>query len=239
MSKDISFNVGNFKVLKSDININSKNFIGYDDDDYETVEMLNSSDINIATNNSMCVKNSVYIGFDKDKIKQKIEQMDNMDNLNKDNNNLIVNGNTELDGDVLVSNKLFVQSNCFLNQDVFINNTLNLPNEDLEQVDFFKFSETNISFQSYKFLLSNILENIKITTNKQIFSLKFINKLNFVVQSILSVYKKFFYKEKIINCYMLVYVLHNKNLIIDVKPIMDTFSLLDNENNLIKIFEEE
>jgi hypothetical protein len=246
MSKDITFNVGTFKLLKSNISLGDKNFIGYGDDDYEIVSLLNSSNINIASNDSVYVKNNVYIGFNNQEIKDKInintEQIKQAEQpeqpVQSEQNNLIVKGNSELDGDVIVSGGLFVKNNCFLNQDIFINNTLNLSDEDISKVDFFKINNINISLQSYKYLLSNILENIKIMSGKQICSLKFINQTNFIVQSILSVNKKFIYNKNIINCYLLTYVLYNKNIIIDVKPIMDTFSLINDDYKLIKIIDE-
>ena len=54
-NKKISYNVGDFKVLKSDINLNLKNFIGYNDDDLKIVSDFNNSNISLA------VKDNVYI----------------------------------------------------------------------------------------------------------------------------------------------------------------------------------
>jgi hypothetical protein len=39
------------------------------------------------------------------------------------------------------------------------------------------------------------------------------------------------------NSFLLVYILYNKNIIIDVRPIMDTFIIIDNDNNVFKLID--
>ncbi len=243
MSKDISFNIGNFKILKSDINLNSKNFVGYDDNDYDIVSSLNSSNINIATNGSIYIKENLYLGYTEKDIQDKII----IDSKNKDDNKindsnikLNVKGDSELNGDLFVSNNFFVKNNCFFNQDIFINNTLNLQEENISDILVINVESNNITLNTYKFLLSNILNNIKENTNKQVFSLKFVNPKNMITQSILSVNKIFIINKNIkLNCCLLVYILYFKNNLIDVKPIMDTFTIIDNNYKLYKIIEDD
>ena len=58
-------------------------------------------------------------------------------------------------------------------------------------------------------------------------------------QSIIPVNKKFTYNKIEINSFLLTYFIYYQNKIIEVKPIMDTFVLINNEQSIFKLTIDE
>lgn len=232
--KNLECNVGIFKVLKSDINLNEKNFIGFKDSDYNIVNDLNKSEIELAVKDNVYLGGSVFVGYEQDKIINKINEIDNLNSSKV----LLVNNESTFENDVNIESKLFVKNNVFLNKDIFMPNPFILDLEDLTCTDLI-ITNNSMSFNTYKFLLKNILENTKICNGQNISSIKFFNPTNMFTQSIIPVNKKFIYNEIEINSFLLTYFIYYQNKIIEVKPIMDTFVLINNEQNIFKLTIDE
>lgn len=233
--KNLDCNVGIFKVLKSDININEKNFIGFEDSDYNIVNDLNKSEIELAVKDNVFLGGSVFIGYEKDKIIDKTNKIDNINSSKV----LCINNESTFENNVNIENKLFVKNNVFLNKDIFMPNPFVLESENLTLITDLIITNDSMSFNTYKFLLKNILENTKISDSKNISSIKFFNPTNMFTQSIIPVNKKFIYNEIEINSFLLTYFIYYQNKIIEVKPIMDTFILINNEQNIFKLTIDE
>jgi hypothetical protein len=232
--KNLDCNVGIFKVLKSDINLNEKNFIGFKDSDYNIVNDLNNSEIELAVKDNVYLGGSVFIGYEQDKIINKTNEIDHLNSSKV----LHINNESTFENNVNIESKLFVKNNVFLNKDIFMPNPFIL---DLEDLTFTNLIITNdsMSFNTYKFLLKNILENTKICNSQNISSIKFFNPTNMFTQSIIPVNKKFTYNEIEINSFLLTYFIYYQNKIIEVKPIMDTFVLINNEQSIFKLTIDE
>jgi hypothetical protein len=232
--KNLECNVGIFKVLKSDINLNEKNFIGFEDSDYNIVNDLNKSEIELAVKDNVYLGGSVFVGYEQDKIINKINEIDNLNSSKV----LLVNNESTFENNVNIESKLFVKNNVFLNKDIFMPNPFILDLEDLTCTDLI-ITNDSMSFNTYKFLLKNILENTKICNSQNISSIKFFNPTNMFTQSIIPVNKKFIYNEIEINSFLLTYFIYYQNKIIEVKPIMDTFVLINNEQSIFKLTIDE
>lgn len=251
-NKNISFNVGNFKVLKSGISLSEKNFIGFEDADYQTVSDLHKSNINLAVKNDVYFQGSTFIGYDENEIIEKTIKINNLheSNSNKEQDEseenqdmikkLYVKSESNFEGDVVVNDKLFVGGNVFFNKEIFMPNPYVLENENISNKTELKITENSMSFITYKYLLKNILDNTKSSSNKKnISSIKFFNQNNLLTQSIVSINKQFLFNQIEINTFLLTYIIYFQNKIIEVKPIMDTFILINNEHNIFKLTIDE
>jgi hypothetical protein len=221
MDNNISFNIGNFNLIKSDISLNKKNFTGFNDSDYKLVNLLNENNIDSAINNKLFVNSSAYIGFN-------LEDNNIKNNKIFNDNSLNVSGNSNFLEDITVNKDIYIKENSFFNNNIFINNSLILESEDITDLNIIY--ENTISLINYKKILANILENIN-SNNEKYSSINFISNNNdFISQEIASVNKKFIINDKNINCFLLVYILKINNKIITSKPILDTFIILNNDN---------
>lgn len=257
-SKNINFNIGNFKVLKSDIHLNEKGFIGFEDHDYQIVNDLNKSDISLAVKDNVYIGGSTFIGYDTEEIIEKIDKINSLnqeipkDNCNNTDNNpntdndlnriskgVYIKNESTFENDVIIENKLFVGDNVFFNKDIFMPNPYILDTEDLTSITNLVIEQDSLSFQTYKILLKNILDNTKKSNKKTFSSIKFFNPTNMFTQSIIPINKKFIFNKIEINTFLLSYIIYYQNKVIEVKPIMDTFILINKEQNIFKLTIDE
>ena len=188
----ISSNVGEFKVLKSDVNLNIKNFIGYQDDDFDIISNFNKSDISLGVKDNVYINKSTYIGYNNDEI---IDKINSNDNSNDNSNKLDVKGNTNIDGNLVVQERLFVSESVFFNKDIFLPNPHILDDEDISSITILNISLDSLSFSTYKYLLKNILDKTKNSSKKNISSIKFFNESTLFTQSIVPINKKFIFNK--------------------------------------------
>ncbi len=221
--------IGYYKLIKSDINLNLKNFVGFDDSDYQIITNLNNSDVSFAVKNYVSVGNSLSVGYDNNEITNKINK-DNQQNYSLD-----VKGDSILDGNLILKEKLFVENSVFFNKDIFLPNPFVLEDENISKIPELTIGSDSLSYSTYKFLLKNILDKTKCSSKKQISSIKFFNNSNNFTQTIIPINKKFIFKDIQIHSFLLSYCIYFKNKIIEVKPIMDTFILINNDNNTFKL----
>lgn len=237
-NKKISYNVGDFKVLKSDVNLNLKNFIGYDDDDLKIVSDFNNSNISLAVKDNVYINNSTYIGYNQNDIVHKINKDENGNGNGNNNDNkykLDVKGDTNLDGNLIIKDKLFVSDSVFFNKDIFLPNPFVLEDEDISSINILNITVDSLSFSTYKYLLKNILDKTKNSSKKNISSIKFFNESTLFTQTIIPINKKFIFNQIEIYSFLLSYCIYFGNKIIEVKPIMDTFVLINNDKNIFKL----
>ena len=236
-NKKISYHVGDFKVLKSDVNLNLKNFIGYNDDDLKIVSDFNNSNISLAVKDNVYINNSTYIGYNQNDIIDKInkdiknDQNDQNDNTYK----LDVKGDTNLDGNLIIKDKLFVSGSVFFSKDIFLPNPYILEDEDISLIMMLNITLDSLSFSTYKYLLKNILDKTKNSPKKNISSIKFFNESSLFTQTIIPINKKFIFNQIEIYTFLLAYCIYFGNKIIEVKPIMDTFVLVNCDKNIFKL----
>lgn len=241
-TNNINFNTGNFTLINSDISIiRNKNFIGYDDDDYELVNELNNFDINFSCknngyiNNNLIIKSKGFIGFNNEQLKDLNE--DTILNVNGDietnsnlfSNNIFVDNDIKVDG-ISNLNNVYIKESLSLNNNLIFNNTIELEEECILQLDY---KNNLISIESFKYLLNNVIENI-INLKKKYFGINFIGT-SFIRNMIISINKKFIYNKEDIFCCGLFYIIFYKNKLITSKPILDTFILFNSMDELIKI----
>jgi hypothetical protein len=150
--------------------------------------------------------NKSFIGYN-DSDYNNIEKMCNDDNVN-----------------------LFVKNNATFNN-ISLNNELFLKNEIVNDIIIVNLT---ISPLNYEELLNNILSSI--SNNTFIYPSINFNSLNCNIQSgLLSVTKKFVLSNDVITAFILVFIIHSKSKILSVKPVLDTFVLLNSNENIIKV----
>jgi hypothetical protein len=235
--------IAHFKLIKSDINLNGKNFVGFDDSDYEIISNLNDSNVSFAVKNNVSVGNSLIIGYENNNInttntnnQDNKNNQDNQDNPDNQNNYVLdVNGDTNIDGDLMIKEKLFVGNSVFFNKDIFLPNPIVLEDENISKITELTINPDSLSYSTYKFLLKNILDNTKSSSKKHISSIKFFNNNTNFTQTIIPINKKFIFGDIKIYSFLLSYSVYFKNKIIEVKPIMDTFILINEQQNTFKL----
>lgn len=224
-------NIHHFPILKSEFAINNKNFVGFSDSDYNLVNQLNQNDsIDLAVKNNLYIGSSIITSNDK---------------------KLSIISDSVFNGDI-TTNNIFIKNNAFFNKNIIINNGIILPDEIINLNDFnIDYNNKLIDIITYKSFLANIIDNTSNISNNLNNNglIQFVNTANtssnnsdkILTQSILSVNKKFLFNIKqndfFIDCYLLAYVLKVNNKIITVKPILDTFVILDDNYIIYKIFD--
>lgn len=239
----ITHNMGEFKLIKSDVNINKKNFIGYSDGDYDLVNQFHKNSMDFASKNNSYFGSSVFIGYDltnKD-VSKKI-----FDICASGQKFVNINYETNLHNNLYINKNFYTKENAFFNKDIFISNCLTLDTEELNNKNNIINNQNvkTISINTYKKLLSNIISEVKNISNLKSSAINFVTNQNssYYTQSILSVNKKFVFTKGDdieINCFLLVYLIKINNKIISCKPVLDTFIIIDNENEEIIIDDDE
>lgn len=181
---------------------------------------------NIKSDKNINVENSLNIGF----------QNNVPDNTSK----LNVNGNSEFVGDNIVYGTEYVKNNLIVNDkatfynDIFLSNSIALKKEQMTNV---KINNNIISIDHSQILINKIIESIMTNDTEENYSaLKFYSKKNCNINSgITSISKQFIIDEKKYFSFILAFCVYSNYKILVVKPIIDTFVLLDTNENLINI----
>ena len=231
---------------KKNLYVKSQNIVGYSELEHSTLNgnttlhVKGDSEINgnlfvsqnINSKKNINVEQSINIGFEK-------ELLDNTSRLN-------VNGNSEFVGDNIVYGSEYIKNNLIVNDkanfynDIFMSNSICLKKELINSVTIVN---NVISGDNYKLLLSNILISIQNHDQAESSVLKFYSKKNNNIYSgLISASKKFIVEnitenestQKIL-AFILVYAIYSNSKIISVRPVLDTFVLVDSKENIIKI----
>lgn len=193
---------------------------------------------NINSDKQINVEQSINIGFEK-------ELPDNTSRLN-------VNGNSEFVGDNIIYGSEYIKNNLIVNDkanfynDIFMSNSICLKKENINNISIV---DNIISSDNYKILLTNILTSVKNNNQSESSVLKFYSKKNSNIYSgLISASKKFIIFDnkfstsdtnnvqgKKILAFILVYGIYSNSKIISVKPVLDTFVLIDSNENIITI----
>jgi hypothetical protein len=195
---------------------------------------------NINCDKQINVEQCINIGFEN-------ELPDNTSRLN-------VNGNSEFVGDNIIYGSEYIKNNLIVNDkanffnDIFMSNSIYLKKEIMNNVSIVK---NTISSDNYKILLNNILVSIKNHNQSETSILKFYSKKNSNIYSgLISASKKFIItnnkelstsidandkSDKKILAFILVHGIYSNSKIISVKPVLDTFVLIDSKENIITI----
>ncbi len=242
----ISHNMGEFKLIKADVNINKKNFIGYTDGDYDMVNQFHKNNIDFATKNNSFFNSSIFVGYDltnKD-VSRKVFD------ISSSNQKFVnINYETNLHNNLYVNKNMYVKENAFFNNNIFISNCMVLEEEEIvintnkKFGVIYDFDNKFITLGSYKILLSNIINKVKSNIINKSPSLNFVTnqKNSYYSQSIMSVNKRFIIgseETQYINCFLLVYVIKINNRIITCKPVLDTFIIIDSNDEEVQINDE-
>jgi hypothetical protein len=232
--------------------VTSGTLLGYKDD--ELLELNNNKNLyvkgdselngnlfvkqNINLDKNIHVQQSVNIGFEN-------EPFDNTSRLN-------VNGNSEFVGDNVVYGSQYVKNNLIVNDkanfynDIFLSNSISLETEHIQNVTI---TNNTILPEHYKLLLKNILHSAQNYNQAESSVLKFYSKTNnnfysglisasknFIIKNIKNMENNsVFESDENILAFVLVYAIYSNSKIISVKPVLDTFVLIDSEENTIKI----
>lgn len=240
--------------------VSEKNFIGYDENDYENVEKLCDMDnVNLFVKNKSIFSDDVNCKKILSAKQNFIGYSDTKFNSLNNNVSLNVKGNTEINGDLsitknlnigfdkqLINDNLFnvngnseiygsqhINKNLSLNNDLILNNSLSLNEEIIDNITIIN---NIISVSDYNFLLNNILSSVKNHNQQELSTIKFNSKNNFNLSSSLISVSKYFIlsnNSKSINTFILIYAIYSNSKIISTKPLLDTFTLIDFEENII------
>jgi len=240
---DFGISVKTDALFNSNLVVNKQVFFGYE---HSVTEKLNNDTVlhingdteingdiyvynDINTDKSINVEKSINIGFDCE-----LNGIDEKSKLNVNGDSELV-GNVNIYGEITINNNLTVNENANFNKNININNNLILKSETIANLGII---DNCISLQSFKKLLKNILKSVKdknFTTDSCAINFLY-NDKSVLNTSILSVTKKIIIENNIeINCYSLIYAISNKKNIICCKPILDTFFIINSENELIDI----
>lgn len=245
-------------IKTNNVVVNDKLFIGFDKNDTNTLKTLSSDNNNNLIikkdslfKNNVKIENNLYIG-------NKINNVHHNANLNVQGDTILsgpvnigfkndipssssalnINGNNEIYGDNIVYGSNFIKNNLFVynkttfNDDVYLSNTLSLDDEKINNMII---NNDTLTSADYKILLNNILNNLTNLEIKNNSSLKFISKNTSLCSSVLSVSKNFIISNNKYTSFLLVYAIYSKNKIITCKPIIDTFILLNEKEQIVKI----
>jgi len=239
----ISHNMGEFKLIKSDVNINKKNFIGYSDGDYDLVNQFHKNSMDFSSKNNSFFGSSVFIGYDltnKD-VSKKI-----FDICSSDQKFVNINYETNIHNNLYLNKNFYTKENAFFNKDIFISNCMSLDTEEINGKNIINYDSDNktISLNTYKKLLSNILGQVKNSFGSKNSAINFITNQNnsYYTQSIMAVNKKYTSKKDDnfeLNCFLLVYIIKINNKIVSCKPVLDTFIIIDSKDDEIIIEDDE
>lgn len=125
---------------------------------------------------------------------------------------------------------LFVKNNATFNN-ISLNNSLFLKNEIINDIYLINYTITSLN---YKNLLNNILSSILNSYQEQP-SIIFNSTQNNINSGLLSANKHFIVSDNVISAFILVYIIYSKSKILCLKPVLDTFILIDSSENIIKI----
>jgi hypothetical protein len=215
------------------LNIKMQTTIGYHENEIDTLNNNTTLHIkgnteingNLNVNQNINSEQCINIGFEN-------EVPANTSKLN-------VNGNSEFVGDNIIYGSEYVKNNLIVNDkatfynDVFLGNSVTLKKESINDIIIIN---NMISMENYKVLLNNILSSIQEHSQDESSALKFYSKKNNNMYSgLLSASKKFLLSKKKTVAFILVYAVYSNSRIICVKPVLDTFIIIDSKENLIKI----
>lgn len=241
---------------ENNLYIKSKNVVGYSDTEYSdlnndtTLHVKGDSEINgnlfvyqnINSDKNINVQQCINIGFEN-------ESLDNTSKLN-------VNGNSEFVGDNIVYGSEYIKNNLVVNEkahfynEILMSNSLCLKKEFINNVVIVN---NIISEHDHKILLNNILTSIQNNDQSESSIIKFYSKKNNnICSGLISASKKFIIghgpnliNQTVINSdnqlsnkilgFILVYGIYSNSKIISIKPILDTFILIDSNDNVVKI----
>ena len=241
---------------ENNLYIKSKNVVGYSDTEYSdlnndtTLHVKGDSEINgnlfvyqnINSDKNINVQQCINIGFEN-------ESLDNTSKLN-------VNGNSEFVGDNVVYGSEYIKNNLVVNEkahfynEILTSNSLCLKKEFINNVVIVN---NIISENNYKILLNNILSSIQNNDQSESSIIKFYSKKNKnICSGLISASKKFIIGHdptltnqteinpdnqlsNKISGFILVYGIYSNSKIISIKPILDTFILIDSNDNVVKI----
>ncbi len=231
----INHNMGEFKLIKSDVNINKKNFIGYSDGDYDLVNQFHKNSMDFASKNNSFFGSSVFIGYDltnKD-VSKKI-----FDICASGQKFVNINYETNIHNNLYLNKNLYTKENSFFNKDIFVNNCLTLEQEHIKNGIEYDPEKKLISLESYKKLLSNIIQKVKNTNTNKFSSINFVTNQNnsYYSQIVTSVNKKIVLGRENtceLNCFLLVHMIKINGKIISCKPVLDTFIIVDNDEEVV------
>ena len=142
-------------------------------------------------------------------------------------------GDNTINGSEHIKNNLIVDDNATFNNNILLNNSISLKKENIDNIIII---DNTISTDNYKVLLNNMLTSIQNHSQDENSVLKFYSKKsNNIYSGLLSASKKFILSTQKVIAFILVYVIYSKSKILCVKPVLDTFVLVDSEDNLIKV----
>ena len=232
-------NFANDITCNNNLKIKKQVFVGYNDNEInnlnnntnlhikEDIEINGNCFVyqNINSDKNINVQQCINIGFEK-------ELPDNTSKLN-------VNGNSEFVGDNIIYGSEYIKNNLVVDDkstfynDVFLNNSLSLKKEIINDVII---NDNKISNEHYKIILQNVSTSILKHSQKESSVLKFYSKKNGNIYSgLISVSKQFIINKQKFLSFLLVYGIYSNYKILSVKPISDTFVLIDTKENIVQI----
>ena len=239
---------------EKNLHIKCQQFIGYTEAEYNNLN--NDTTLHIKGDTEMNGNLFVYQHINCEK-QINAEQCINIgfeNELPDNTSRLNVNGNSEFVGDNIIYGSEYIKNNLIVNDkanffnDIFMSNSIYLKKEIMNNVSIV---DNTISSNNYKVLLNNMLLSIKNHNQSESSVLKFYSKKNSNLYSgLISASKKFIIdnntelstsidandnSDKKILAFILVHGIYSNSKIISVKPVIDTFVLVDSKENIITI----
>jgi hypothetical protein len=222
---------------KKNIIANSQNFIGFSDSELSEVKSNINNNLlvkgnslfygNLSTHNIS--SKSINIGFEEISPEKSISTF----NVNGEST---FSGDNIIHGSAYINNNLMVSEQTVFYNDVFMSNSMYLKKEILKNITI---DNNYISSNNYKFLLTNILTSIQNHTKPSSVFKFFSGKNNNFYSGLISATKQFIieHSNTQITAFILVYGIYSHSKLLSVKPVLDTFILVDPSEQIIQIGE--
>jgi hypothetical protein len=230
---DTSLHVkNNINVLKS-IRCNDKIYIGY-----TNINELNT-DTNLHVKGDIEFNGNLYvyddIVVDNNLYACKSLNVGFTNNLvNKDLHIVNINGTSNFKDNLYIDKSILVEENIIVNKDsylnnIFLNTNIDLEKEIIENIDIKKTLLNNDKL----IIIKNIVNSLK-TKNNELKGIVFNRGDNTYNNGIASVSKKIIINNKTYNTFMLVNFISHDKIKTIIKPIMETFTIIDENFQIVK-----
>ena len=222
----------NINVLKS-IQCNDKIYIGY-----TNIKELND-DTNLHVKGDVEFNGNLYVYddliVDNNLYTCKSLNVGFTSNLNNNNvHTLNINGTSSFNDNLYIDKSILVEDNIIVNNDSYLNNIFLNTNIDLEKeiIENINISKT-LLFNDKLIIIKNIIKSLKYKNN-ELKGIIFNRGDNTYNNGIASVSKKIIINGKTYNTFILVNFISHQKIKTIIKPIIETFTIIDENFKHIK-----
>jgi hypothetical protein len=227
---------------QNNVNIKNKTIIGSSDE--KDITKLNS-DTNLHVKGDTEINGNLYItqNLNSDKNINVLQSLNVgfEKNISDNTAKLNVNGNSEFVGNNVIYGSEYIKNNLVVNDkatfynDIFLTNSISLKKESFDNIVV---TNNSITLENKDSLIKSIISELLSHSQQECSVLKFYSKKNTNINSgLLSVSKKIIIKKEKYLIFVLAYAIYSNYKIINVNPLLDTFTMVNSKELIIKISE--